>query len=133
MAAWVRRAAGGTGAQDRTSAGAVLGQCPLHVFTHQRRGIIDAGMQRGQRLGRGRCVAQRHGDVAQPAFMAAAADRAAFGAAQEFCFVPGEQLVQARGIEVVACTEVGFVGALGELVPGADQLAVETILKNVQI
>ena len=89
-----------------------------------RGGMVGAGVQRGQRFGRGRRIAQCYGDVAQPALVAAAPDRAAFGAVQELGFVPGEQLVQAGSVEVVACAEVGFVGALGELVPGADQLAV---------
>src|SRR2546425_4573186 len=77
--------------------------------------MVGAGVQRGQRFGRGRRIAQCYGDVAQPALVAAAPDRAAFGAVQELGFVPGEQLVQAGSVEVVACAEVGFVGALGEL------------------
>jgi hypothetical protein len=40
-------------------------------------------------------IAQGHGQVAQPALMADAADRAALGAAQKLGFVPGQQLHQA--------------------------------------
>ena len=75
-------------------------------------------------LRRGRGIAKRHREVAQPAFVPAAADRGAFGAAQELVFVPGEQRGQRGPVEVVARAEVGFVGAPRELVPGARQLAV---------
>src|SRR5690606_9002152 len=78
----------------------------------------------GNDFGRGRRVAQGHGDVAQPALVAAATDRAAFGAAQELVLLPGEQLGQGGLVEVVAGAEIRLVGAARELVPGADQLAV---------
>src|SRR5699024_6975556 len=104
--------------------GVVAGQGPGHVFPDQRVVAVRARAEGGQDRGRGGGVAQGDGDVAQPAAVAAAADRRAFGTAQELVLLPGEQVRQAGGVQVVAGAEVRFVGAAGELVPGAYQLAV---------
>jgi tRNA threonylcarbamoyladenosine biosynthesis protein TsaE len=69
-------------------------------------------------------VAHRHCHVAQPAFVADAANRAAFGDVQEFRFGPVEQRHQLLAGQAGAFVEVGQGAALGEFVPGADQLAV---------
>src|SRR5690606_18410572 len=69
-------------------------------------------------------VAERDGDVAQPAGVAAATDRGALGPAQELVLLPGEQLGQGGPVQVVADPEVGLVVAARELVPGAGELAV---------
>ena len=71
-----------------------------------------------------RRVAESDGDIAQPAFVADAADRAAFGVAVEFFLGPGEQLRQAGAAQAMAFVEIGQHGALGKLVPGAGGLAV---------
>ena len=52
-------------------------------------------------------IAERNCDVAQPAFVADAADRRAFGAAQEFLFAPGEQLDKRGAVESVADMKSG--------------------------
>ena len=56
--------------------------------------------------------------------MADAANRAAFHAAVEFLFRPGEQFHHAGAAQAVALVEIGHHGALGELVPRADGLAI---------
>src|SRR5690606_35990240 len=95
-------------------------QCPGHVLAHQRRRMLAPRLECGHDLGRSGRIAKGHGDIAQPALVAAAADRAALGAAQELVLFPGEQLGQRGLVEVVARAEIRFVGAAGELVPGAD-------------
>src|SRR5690606_1927953 len=102
----------------------VLPQRPFDVLAHDRVVGLAARLQRGDGLRRRRRVPQRDRDVAQPARMAAAADRRAFRALQEFLLAPGEQLVQRRFVEPVAGAEVRLVAAPGELVPGAHQLTV---------
>jgi hypothetical protein len=52
-------------------------------------------------------IAQRHGDVAQPAFMPDAPDRAALGAAQEFTFALRKQLDQGDTGQAFARIEIG--------------------------
>src|SRR5690606_22154205 len=99
-------------------------QRPGHMLPYQLRRVLAARFQRGDDFRRGRSVAQGHGDVAQPALVAAAADRAALGAAQELLLFPGEQLGEGGLVEVVAGAEVRLVGAPRELVPGTHQLAV---------
>ena len=61
----------------------VLGQGPGHVLAHQRAGVVATRGQGRQHRRRGGRIAQRHRDVAQPAFVAGATDRRAFGATQE--------------------------------------------------
>src|SRR5690606_15685997 len=102
----------------------VLRKGPAHVFANQLVGVVTARAQRRQDLRRRRRVAQRDGDVPQPAAVAAAADGGAFGTAQELFFGPGEQCGQAGLVEPVAGAEVRLVAAACELVPGTDQLAV---------
>src|SRR5690625_240140 len=102
----------------------VARQGPGHVFADEGDVAVSAGTQGSEDFGGGGRVARGDGDVAQPAAVAAAADGGAFGALQEFLFAPGEQFGQAGGVELVAGAEIGLVGAPGEFVPGADELAV---------
>src|SRR5690606_826564 len=92
---WVRRwsvEAGGHGRMEAACGSRLFGgsgfgvtlQCPLHVLADQFGRMLAASLQCLRDAGRRCGVAERHGDVAQPALMAAAADRAAFGATQEF-------------------------------------------------
>jgi hypothetical protein len=69
----------------------VLAQRPFHMLAHDGRCMLTTRFERCHDEGRLRCIPQRHCDVAQPALVAAATDRAAFGAAQEFVFLPREQ------------------------------------------
>src|SRR5687768_6548616 len=69
-------------------------------------------------------IAKAHREVAQPALMADAPDRAAFEAAVEFLLGPPEQLHHARTAKAVALVEIGHCCALGELVPWAYALAI---------
>src|SRR5690606_5646348 len=104
-----------------------LRQRPGHVLAHQRARVPGARLQRLREGGVARFaprVAQAHRQVAQPAFVADAADRAAFGAAQEHLLRPREELDQADITHALAGVEVGQRRALRELVPGADELAV---------
>src|SRR3546814_1384333 len=71
---------------------AVPGQRPLDMFAHDGIRLVAARLESRHHLRRGRRVAKRHRDVAQPPRMAAAADRGPLGALQELPFRPGEQL-----------------------------------------
>jgi hypothetical protein len=68
-------------------------------------------------------VAEGDGDIAQPALVADAADRAAGQAVVEFLLAPGEEGRQRRRVEAVAHAKSGSP-MLGKAVPGAAQLAV---------
>src|SRR5690554_6644490 len=63
----------------RRSSGAyaLAGERPADVFAHERRGIVHPGTQRGHRARAVARIAQSHREVAQPALVADAADRAA--------------------------------------------------------
>ena len=65
-----------------------------------------------------------HCHIAQPAIMADAADRAAFGQAQKLGLGPVEERHQLLAGQAGAFVEVGQDAALGEFVPRADQLAI---------
>ena len=71
-----------------------------------------------------RRIAQRHGDIAQPALVADAADGRTLGAREELLLGPREQLREPRGIESMPRLEVRMRGGARELVPRAHQLAV---------
>ena len=66
--------------------------------TDRRRGLRNAATIARCR----RRIAERDRDVARPALVADAADRAAFGVAQELRFAPREQRRQLRAVEAVA-------------------------------
>lgn len=76
-------------------------------------------------------VAEGHGDVAQPAFMTEAAQRAAFGTVQEFLFTPGEQIDESGRVQAVTRQKIAFRRVAGMTVPRADQLAVVTAVDAV--
>ena len=108
------------------------------MLAHQRTGIVQARCQSGRnRLRRGRIrglaqgIAQCHGNIAYPFFMANAADGAAFGAAQKAGLVPGKQLGQAHILQARAHRKIGQHTGLGKLVPGAGQLAIVTAIDAV--
>src|ERR1700682_500438 len=69
---------------------------PAHVLAHERRRMVSARGERFDERRRRRCVAQRHGDVAKPSFVADAPDRRALEAAVELFLAPREQLGQLR-------------------------------------
>jgi len=102
----------------------VLRQRPLHVFAHQRRRMIGARPQRRQDRRRAGRIAQRHGQVAQPALVANAPDCRAGMAGLEVFRAPRKELDQRGCIETVPHVEVGQAGHAGKLVPGAGKLAV---------
>src|SRR5690606_13731767 len=77
---------------------------------------IDVGIRRR--------VPERDRDIAQPALVARAADRAALGAPRPFVLGPAEELDELRGVEAVARREIGQRGAPRELVPRAEELTV---------
>src|SRR6056297_2959643 len=78
-----------------------------------------------------RCIAESHCDVAQPAFMADPANRGAFCAGQEGCFVPGKKFSQITGIQILSRPEVIDPAVLGIAVPWADHLAVIAAIDTV--
>src|SRR5688572_17401357 len=96
------------------------------MLAHQRAGVVaprDQGSTRLLVAGAQR-VAQGHRDVAQPALVADAADRAALGEAQEVLLAPREEFAELAPAQPVARIEIRQGALLRELVPGADQLAV---------
>src|SRR5665213_339797 len=86
--------------------------------------MLSAFLKCLDHLRRSRSVAERHGDVAQPAFMADAPNRAAAGFFQKFRFAPGKQLRELPVIEAVPHGEVPLGGGTGEFIPRARELAV---------
>jgi hypothetical protein len=104
--------------------GGLLMQRPLHMFADKFRQMRRAVLQSRDGCWRIRGVAERHGDVSQPANVSRASDWRALGALEEFVLVPGEKLDQAAVVQRVTSAVVGLGTATGELVPGADQLAV---------
>ncbi len=106
-------------------------QRPRHVLADQCIRVVESPRQRGacrfSAEARGRftqCVAQCHRHIAQPAHMADAPDRAAFGDAQELCLTPAQQVRQRLRVQAGTLVEVGQGAAAGKFVPGADQLAI---------
>lgn len=102
----------------------VAPQGPFHVLADQLRREPAARLQRLQhRDGRGR-VAQPHRQVAQPTFVAGAAQRRTLGAAEELLLAPEEQFGEFGVVQAVARLEVALPGGAGEAIPWADDLAV---------
>src|SRR5690242_16920696 len=93
--------------------------------------MLAPGRQRLHDFVAGRRVAERDGDVAQPALVADATNRTAFGACEEFLFAPAEQLDQPRGVQCVAGREVALFRELRELVPRAYQLTIVAAVDTV--
>src|SRR3546814_3229783 len=85
------------------------------MFAHDGIRLVAARLESRHHLRRGRRVAKRHRDVAQPPRMAAAADCGPLGSLQEFLFRPGEQLRQRGLVQVVARPEIRFVRGLRAL------------------
>src|ERR1700690_514759 len=94
------------------------------MLAHQGGGVLRAASQCFEHVGRARRIAESDRDVAQPAFVADAADGAAFRALQEIRFAPGKELDQLRAVEAVPRREILLGGGTRELVPRADQLTV---------
>ncbi len=97
-------------------------------------GLRKHGLDGGLRPGivtRAQRIAQGHGDVALPALMADAPNRAAQGVVQEFRFAPGPQRQQLRTTQTGTLVKIGQRAALCKFVPGAHQLAVITAVNPV--
>jgi len=107
------------------------------MLAHQGAGVFAARCQRRLQLGRcGRIghmqrIAQCHGNVAQPALVTDAPDRAALGKAHKFVLRPGKQVGQPVVCQTGAWVKVRQRAALGKLVPRANQLAVVTAIDAV--
>lgn len=101
------------------------------MFAHQFGRVVGAGLQGGDHLGGGGCVAQCHGDVAQPAFMADAPDCRAFQVPVEGLFIPLEKFHQLRLIQALARIKIRLLAGIGKAVPGTVQLAVVTTVNPI--
>src|SRR5437764_2701459 len=77
---------------NRSSGGAMALERPAHMLAHERRRMIRTRAQRREDARRGRCVAERHRDVPEPALVADAADGRAFEALIEFALGPREEV-----------------------------------------
>ncbi len=101
------------------------------MLAHQRRRIVAAGLERGDDRRVVVSVAQTHGQVAQPARVADAPDRAAGHAGGELGRRPGEQRHQRGIVQAVAHRKIRLRARLGIAVPRADKLAVVTAVDAV--
>src|SRR5690606_40783573 len=86
--------------------------------------MVAARFERADDCGARRRVAERDGDVAEPAFIADAANRAAFRLAQKHLFAPCEQRYECGSVELMARCEVELARHTSELVPWAYELTV---------
>src|SRR5437899_11960070 len=91
---------------------------PFDMLAHQRTRVRTACGQSGPGafVARPQRIAERHGHVAQPAFVADAPDRAALGVAEKFFLAPREELAQLAAREPVPCVEIRQRALLRELV-----------------
>ena len=98
------------------------------MLAHQRRRMVAASPQCSNHLRRARRrwrdIAKPDREIAQPAFVADAVDRAAEQARVEFRFAPGKKLDERDVVETVAHREIRLGARLREFVPRADQLAI---------
>ena len=98
---------------------------PCHVLAHERRRIIGARAQRRDNRSIGLRVAESHREIARPALIPDAPDRAAFHPRVELGFGPREQRQQIRIVETVAYTvEILLVRSEHIAIPWTDELAV---------
>ena len=96
----------------------LCGQRPGDMLAQQRRGVVLTRCQSRDDRRRARGVAERDGDIAQPALVSDPANRAARQARVELIFAPGEEGGQWRRIETVANGKIGIANP-GEAVPRA--------------
>jgi len=85
--------------------------------------VVGAAAQGFQRFRRGGRIAQRYGNIAQPALVADAADRVTCQALVEFRLAPGEQCAQAGAVQTVARRKFR-VTQLCEAIPRTAGLAI---------
>src|SRR3954467_7520256 len=102
----------------------MTGEGPLHVLADERGRVLAAAAQSGDDRGVGGCVAERDGDVAQPTFVARAAQRASFRLLSPLGLAPREQLDEIGAVELMAHRKVSDVARACELVPWAEELAI---------
>src|SRR6185369_8157786 len=100
----------------------VLLQCPGDVLAHDCRGVVTARGQCSDDRGFARRVAECDRQIAQPALVAGATDRAAGRASLPFGLGPTEQLHEAATVERVPRREVVDLARVREFVPWAEQL-----------
>src|SRR4051812_2587613 len=96
------------------------------MLANERARVREARGQRGTSafVAGPQRIAERHGHVAQPAFMADAADRAAFGVAEKLFLGPCKEFAELPARESLPRIEIGKRTLLCKLVPRTDQLAV---------
>ena len=90
------------------------------MLAHQRRRMPGARLQCSDYCSALRRIAQCHGNVAQPLFMADAIDRAAREPGIELGFIPREQLNQSRIVQTVAHRKIRLGAGLRKTVPRTD-------------
>src|SRR5512140_2947566 len=98
------------------------------MLAHQRRRMVAASPQCSNHL---QCVRRRWGnipkpdrEIAQPAFVTDAMDRAAEQARMELLFAPRKKLGELYVVETVTHREIRLDAYLRKLVPRARQLAI---------
>src|SRR5512140_162875 len=98
------------------------------MLAHQRRRMVAASPQCSNHLP---CARRRWGDIpkpdreiAQPAFVTDAVDRAAEQARMELVFAPRKKLGERNVVETVTHREIRLGAHLRESVPRAHQLAI---------
>src|SRR5688572_15562666 len=106
------------------NAGSLLLQRPPDVLADDGGGVVGTGGESGDDALVGGRIAERDGDVAEPALVARAAQRRARGALLPFPFGPFEEGDQPGAVEAVADGEVADARRSRELVPRAEELAI---------
>src|SRR5690349_7252903 len=93
--------------------------------------MLPSRRQRLHHLSTPRRISQRDGEIAQPAFIPDAPNRAAFGAREKLFFAPREQLHQPRFVQRVTRREVALRRKARELVPRAHKLTIVTAVDAI--
>src|SRR5690606_30025611 len=114
----------GTALVPRAAAPRMLAQRPRDVLAHELGGVVPARFERRDDVRVARGVAERDGEVPEPALVARAPDRAAFGARAPVVLAPAEEIDERARVERVARREIRGRLPPRELVPRAEDLAV---------
>src|SRR5712671_4798016 len=99
-------------------------QPPGDVLAHECRRVLRSRAQCREHAPAARGIAEPHGEIAQPAFVADPQDGAAGHALPEFVSVPREKVDELGAVQAVTHLEIKLRRELRVAVPRADELAV---------
>src|ERR1700704_1003507 len=99
-------------------------QPPSAMPAHECRRVLRSRMQRREHAPAPRSIAESHGEIAQPAFVADPQDGAAGHALPEFVSVPCEKVDELGAVQTVTHLEIRLRCKLRVAVPRANDVAV---------